>query len=437
MSRGFPAALLRRKSVMAKRYDKKHRLLRTGEIERADGYYTYRWSSRDGKRHSVTASTLEELREKEAKIQKDVSDGIRADAQNVTVNDLYKLWKHLKRGLKDNTFQNYCYMYDMFVAEDIGKMCISRLKRSDVKRFYNKLADERKLKIATIDNIHTVLHQVLQLAVEDNYVRQNVSDNMLKELKQSHTFEDGHKRALTVPEQELFLNFLANERSQYHHWHPIFTVMLGTGMRVGEVCGLRWEDIDFENGIIDVNHTLVYYNHRDENGCYFNIHTPKTKAGNRQIPMTEDVKAAFAEERKCQELNNLQCKVMVDGYTNFVFINRFGTLQHQGTLNKAIRRIIRDCNDMQLEKGGKNPILLPNFSCHSMRHTFTTRLVEAGVNIKVIQELCGHTRSDVTLDIYTTVTKELKMREFGNFEEKLQQQKREWERTLNEGRDGQ
>lgn len=422
---------------MAKRYDKKHRLLRTGETERSDGYYTYRWTSRDGKRHSVTASTLEELRQKEAEIQKDVSDGIRADAQNVTVNDLYKLWKHLKRGLKDNTYQNYCYMYEMFVAEDIGKMCISKLKRSDVKRFYNKLADERKLKIATIDNIHTVLHQVLQLAVEDNYVRQNVSDNMLKELKQSHTFEDGHKRALTMPEQELFLKFLANERSQYHYWHPIFTVMLGTGMRVGEVCGLRWEDIDFENGIIDVNHTLVYYNHRDENGCYFNIHTPKTKAGNRQIPMTEEVKAAFVEERKCQELNNLQCKVMVDGYTNFVFINRFGTLQHQGTLNKAIRRIIRDCNDMQLEKGGKNPILLPNFSCHSMRHTFTTRLVEAGVNIKVIQELCGHTRSDVTLDIYTTVTKELKMREFENFEEKLQQQKREWERTRNEGRDGQ
>lgn len=422
---------------MAKRYDKKHRLLRTGETERSDGYYTYRWTSRDGKRHSVTASTLEELRQKEAEIQKDVSDGIRADAQNVTVNDLYKLWKHLKRGLKDNTYQNYCYMYEMFVAEDIGKMCISKLKRSDVKRFYNKLADERKLKIATIDNIHTVLHQVLLLAVEDNYVRQNVSDNMLKELKQSHTFEDGHKRALTMPEQELFLKFLANERSQYHHWHPIFTVMLGTGMRVGEVCGLRWEDIDFENGIIDVNHTLVYYNHRDENGCYFNIHTSKTKAGNRQIPMTEEVKAAFVEERKCQELNNLQCKVMVDGYTNFVFINRFGTLQHQGTLNKAIRRIIRDCNDMQLEKGGKNPILLPNFSCHSMRHTFTTRLVEAGVNIKVIQELCGHTRSDVTLDIYTTVTKELKMREFENFEEKLQQQKREWERTRNEGRDGQ
>ena len=131
-----------------------------------------------------------------------------------------------------------------------------------------------------------------------------------------------------------------------------------------------------------------------------------------------------------QEYNNMKCKVTVDGYTDFIFINRFGNLQHQGTLNKALRRIIRDCNDMQLSKGKKNPVLLPKFSCHSLRHTFTTRLVEAGVNIKVIQELCGHSSSDVTLDIYTTVTKELKQREFGNFEERMKQQKKEWEQAL-------
>lgn len=407
---------------MGKRYDKKHRLLRTGETERADGYYTYRWTSRDGKRHSVTAGTLEEMRAKEEEIRRDVSDGIRVDSQNIMVNDLFELWKHLKRGLKDNTYQNYCYMYTQFVAEDIGKFLIRNLKRSDIKRFYNKLVDERGLKIATIDNIHTVLHQVLELAVEDNYVRNNVSDNLLKELKQTHHFEDEHKRALTVAEQELFLEFLASEKTQYHHWYPIFAVMVGTGMRVGEICGLRWEDVDVENGIIDVNHTLVYYNHA-VNGCYFNIHTPKTKAGKRQIPMLDEVKEAFRMEKAYQEFNNIKCNVSVDGFTNFIFVNRFGNLQHQGTLNKALRRIIRDCNEMQFTKGKKNPVLLPNFSCHSLRHTFTTRLVEAGVNIKVIQELCGHTRSDVTLDIYTTVTKELKMREFGNFEEKMKQQK--------------
>ena len=391
--------------MMGKRYDKKHRLLKTGESERPDGYYQYRYTDRKGKRHTLTAGTLEELRQREEEIIRDKSDGIRAEAKNVTLDDMFELWSRLKRGLKGNTYQNYCYMYTQFVAEDIGKFLIRNLKRSDIKRFYNKLVDERGLKIATIDNIHTVLHQVLELAVEDNYVRNNVSDNLLKELKQTHHFEDEHKRALTVAEQELFLEFLASEKTQYHHWYPIFAVMVGTGMRVGEICGLRWEDVDVENGIIDVNHTLVYYNHA-VNGCYFNIHTPKTKAGKRQIPMHDEVKEAFRMEKAYQEFNNIKCNVSVDGFTNFIFVNRFGNLQHQGTLNKALRRIIRDCNEMQFTKGKKNPVLLPNFSCHSLRHTFTTRLVEAGVNIKVIQELCGHTRSDVTLDIYTTVTKE-------------------------------
>ena len=274
-----------------------------------------------------------------------------------------------------------------------------------------------------------MIHQILQLAVEDNYIRRNISDNLLKELKSSHHYEDSHRRALTLPEQELFMEFLSKENSQYYHWLPIFTVMLGTGMRVGEITGLRWNDIDLKSGIIDVNHTLVYYKHRDENGCYFDIHSPKTKAGVRQIPMTEEVKNAFLLEKKMQDLAGIQSKVTIDGYHNFIFVNRFGNVQNQGTLNRALRRIIRDCNDKQLLKEKNNPVLLPNFSCHSLRHTFTTRLVEAGVNIKVIQviqNLCGHSRSDVTLDIYTTVTKELKQAEFDDFQKKLKEKKQEW-----------
>ena len=271
-----------------------------------------------------------------------------------------------------------------------------------------------------------MIHQILQLAVEDNYIRRNISDNLLKELKSSHHYEDSHRRALTLPEQELFMEFLSKENSQYYHWLPIFTVMLGTGMRVGEITGLRWNDIDLKSGIIDVNHTLVYYKHRYENGCYFDIHSPKTKAGVRQIPMTEEVKNAFLLEKKMQELAGIQSKVTIDGYHNFIFVNRFGNVQNQGTLNRALRRIIRDCNDKQLLKEKNNPVLLPNFSCHSLRHTFTTRLVEAGVDIKVIQNLCGHSRSDVTLDIYTTVTKELKQAEFDDFQKKLKEKKQEW-----------
>ena len=407
---------------MAKRYDKKHRLLKTGESERPDGYYQYRYTDRKGKRHTFTAGTLEELRRKEEQISRDKSDGIRAEARNVTLDDMFELWSRLKRGLKGNTYQNYCYMYKTFVSPEIGRFRITTLKRSDIKAFYNSLLDEKNLKIATIDNVHTVLHQVLTVAVEDGYMRTNIADNLLKELKQSHNMGDSHKRALTIAEQELFLDFLRRENTPYHHWYPVFSVMAHTGMRVGEITGLRWEDVDLEKGMIEVNHTLVYYNHA-EGGCYFSVHTPKTKAGNRTIPMLHEVKEAFLEEKRFQEFNRLKCKAVVDGYTDFIFINRFGNVQHQGTLNKALRRIIRDCNDMQFAKGETNPVLLPRFSCHSLRHTFTTRLVEAGVNLKVIQDTLGHKDFSTTMDIYTDVTRELKQREFDNLQEKMDQKK--------------
>ena len=397
-----------------KRKDKERIVLRKGESQRKDGNYDYRWTTRDGKRHSVYAKTLEELRAKEEEILRDKCDGIKTEARYVTINDVFEVWKQLKRGLKDNTFQNYKYMYEQFVKPDFGNTRVSQLKKSDVKRFYNMLADERALKVSTIDSIHTVLHQVLDMAVDDAYLRNNPSDNVLKELKQAHNFDTEKRKALTVAEQELFLDFLRRNH-QYNHWYPIFAVMVGTGLRVGEVTGLRWCDIDLKENLIDVNHTLVYYNHA-ENGCYFNINTPKTKAGVRNVPMLEFVKQAFIEERKYQMANGIRCSVKIDGYTDFIFVNRFGAAQHQGTLNKALRRIIRDCNDEVLERNEENPVLLPRFSCHSLRHTFTTRMCEAGVNIKVIQDALGHADISTTLNIYADVTKELKKKEFEGLE---------------------
>lgn len=399
------------KGHTTKRKDKDRIVLKKGESQRPNGTYDYRWTGRDGKRHVVYAKTLEELRAKEAEIEKDKHDGIKAEARYVTINDLFELWCQLKRGLKDNTFQNYKYMYNMFVRPSFGKLRIASVKKSDVKRFYNTLADEKILTIATIDNIHTVLHQVFDLAVDDNYIRINPTDHMLKELKQSHNFETEKRKALTVAEQKLFIDFLQNH-PQYHHWYPVFAVMLGTGMRVGEIVGLRWCDIDLEQGIIGVNHTLVYYNHGDGKGCSFSINTPKTKAGERTIPMLDFVKEAFLMEKKYQEETGLHCKATVDCYTDFIFINRFGDVQHQGTLNKAIRRIIRDCNDEVLLRGEADPVLLPKFSCHSLRHTFTTRLCESGVNVKVIQDVLGHADISTTMDIYVDVTKDMKQKEF-------------------------
>ncbi len=400
-----------------RRKDKNRKVLKKGEVQRKDGYYVYRWTTRNGTRHSVSAKTLEELRRKEEEALHDKCDGIRESEQNITLNHMFELWGNLKRELKDNTLQNYNYMYHMFVEPDLGKMRIKTLRKSDVKRFYNMLAEERGLKVSTIDSIHTVLHQVLEVAVEDGYLRMNPSDNVLKELKQSHNFDSERRKALTLAQQELFLEYLRTN-CQYRHWYPIFAVLAGTGMRIGECVGLRWEDIDLEEGIISVNHTLVYYNHATD-GCYFNVHTPKTEAGKRRIPMLDYVREAFLEERRFQEQFGIHCKVTIDGYTDFIFVNRFGSAQHQGTLNKALRRIVRDCNEEQLAKEGKEPVLLPRFSCHSLRHTFTTRLIEQNVNVKVVQDVLGHKDVKTTLDVYADVTKDLKQREFEELNRKM------------------
>lgn len=402
-----------------RRKDSNRIVLRKGEGQRPNGTYDYRWTDGKGKRRVIYGKTLKELREKEDQIERDQFDHIRPDGRATTVNDMYELWGHIKRGIKDHTFQNYKYMYEMYVKPDFGNRILAELKKSDIKRFYNMLVDQRHLRVSTIDNIHTVLHQVLDLAVEDNMIRINPSNNVLRELKQSHGFLSAKRRALTRDEEALFLNYLRRNH-QYHHWYPIFALMDGTGLRVGEATGLRWCDVDFENNLIDVNHTLLYYNHRDGNGCYFSVNTPKTAAGRRTVPMSQSVRDALIEEKNMQDQLGIHCKASVDGYTDFIFVNRFGNVQHLGSLNKALQRIMRDCNDEILmqrqEDDTEEPVLLPRFSCHVLRHTFTTRLIESGMNVKVVQDILGHADITTTMNIYADVTNELKRVEFGTYE---------------------
>lgn len=401
--------------AIERRKDSKNRVLKEGEYQRSNGTYEYKWRDKSGERHSLYAKTLDELRSKETEVARDVLNGTQTQTTNLTINDMYNRWVQLKRGLKDNTFTNYKYMYTQFVEPSFGNIKLKDLKRSDVRAFYNTLYDERNLKTMTIDNIHTVLHQVLQLAVYDDYLRYNPSDNALQELKKAHNNDVTKRHALTLPQQELFERFLCKQ-GKYHNWYPVFITMLWTGMRVGEITGLRWCDVDFDNNTISVNHTLVYYSRGDKpNGTPFAINTPKTRAGMRIIPMLPKVKEALLKEREYQEECGIICNAVIDGYTDFIFINRFGNAQHQGTLNKALRRIIRDCNYEVLEKQGDEAVTLPPYSCHTLRHTFCTRLCEADVNPKAIQDVMGHADIRTTMDIYAEVTAEVKHKKMNGF----------------------
>ena len=114
-------------------------------------------------------------------------------------------------------------------------------------------------------------------------------------------------------------------------------------------------------------------------------------------------------EREYQEECGIKSEAVVDGYRDFIFVNRFGNVQLQGTLNKVLRRIIIDCNFEVLDKDHRdNAFILPKFSNHSLRHAFTTRMCEAGVNIKAMQDILGHADAETTMQIYAEATKDLK-----------------------------
>ena len=400
------------------RYDKRRYALQKGEYQRANGMYEYKWTDAYGKRHSIYAMDLDDLRIKEQKIELNKLEGIKEPPTTLTVEKLYETWKMLKRGIKQSTSSGYVYVFDSLIRPSFGKKRVVQVKRTDVRAFYISLLDERCVSMGTVENVHNVLQQVFQYAVDDDILRKNPCDRVLKEIKASYSGLRSTKRqALSINQEINFLKYL-HDSDQYRHWFPTFFIMANTGLRVGELTGLRWQDVDLEKRTIDVNHTLAYFNHRDDRGSYFSINSPKTENGNRRIVMTEAVRNAFLWEKQYQELAQLKSLDEIDGYDDFIFINRFGHVEHQGTLNKALRRIIRDYNVEAAEKGKTDPEdMLPHFSCHVLRHTFATRLMESGVGLKYLSRTLGHSEIQTTLDIYVSATDEFNQRETKSFED--------------------
>ena len=416
-----------------KRTDNKGRILKDGETQRKDGTYRFTYTDADGVRHDVYSKRLVPtdrlppgckddlcLREKERKINRDLEDGIKAAVENkATLNDLFELYMANKPELKDTTRSNYLYMYNKYVRNDIGKKKIASIKYSDVKAFYNKLIKEKGFKPNSMEIIHTIIHPIFTLAVRDTYIRINPATGAMAEIKKSHNWEKPKRHALTETQQNRFLDFVSSSKT-YKHWMPLFTVMLGTGARIGEILGLRWVDCDFTQNIIDINHNLIY--RQQESGkMELHITTPKTRAGTRIIPMFSDVRAALLQIRlKHMEEGFNECEV--DGYTNFIFKNRFGEMLNPHVINRALERIIRACNAEETERAAQEhraPVLLPHFSAHNLRHTFCTRLCENETNLKVIQEIMGHRNIETTMDVYNEATKEKKMSSFANLEGKI------------------
>lgn len=416
-----------------KRKDNKGRVLREGEGQRSDGKYMYRYTDSGGIRRAIYSWKLvesdkapegkrstEPLRTQIKRIQRDIDDGISSyTAHKMTLNIFYDAYIETKYELKASTRNNYKYMYGRYVRDEIGSKNIADIKYSDIKRFYIHLIKDIGFKPNSMKVIHTILHPVFNMAVRDGLIRANPTDGVIAEIKKSHNWEKPKRHALTEAQQNRFIDFVSSSKI-YKRWMPLFTVMLGTGARIGEVLGLRWEDCDFTQNIIDINHSLTY--RQQESGkMEFHITTPKTRAGIRIIPMFSDVRTALLQIR-LEHMREGFNECEVDGYTNFIFKSRLGRILNSLAVNEVIGRIIRDCNmeeTARAKQERREPVLLPHFSAHNLRHTFCTRLCENEPNLKVIQEIMGHQDIKTTMDVYNEATKEKKMFSFANLEGKI------------------
>ena len=386
------------------RKDSRGRVLQKGESQRKqDGMYIYTYVDPFGKRRYVYSKDLFKLREKEQQLMRDQMDGLDYYVGgHATINMAFDRYMGTKYNLRETTRSNYIYMFNKFVRDDFGYKKIAEVKYTDIKFFYYHLLNEKGLVINTLDNVHTILHPIFEMAVRDDVIRKNPSSGVMAEIKKNSGKNKGVRHALTVEQQKAFIDAI-RYWPEYYHWYPLFVTLLGTGMRVGECIGLRWKDVDFKNRKININHSVSYYT-RGGQAC-FGVSKPKTEAGVRDIPMMDTVYDALKNEYELQKRTGF-CVVELEGMTGFVFSNKNGNLHNPHCINSAITRISEAHNAKEIieaKREQREPVIIPHFSVHQLRHTFCSRLCENETNVKVIQVIMGHKNIETTLDIYTEV----------------------------------
>lgn len=188
--------------------------------------------------------------------------------------------------------------------------------------------------------------------------------------------------------------------------------MLYTGIRVGELGAMRWADVDFEKNVIEISHTLVFDESTDHKGSVFTLNPPKTKTSERTIPMNPKVKDALLREKNRQMANGIKCSVTIDGLSDFVFLDDKGGLFHYKKLNHRLDRISSAIDSEIKSKGTVNGLTsFPHVHNHMLRHTFATRMREAGADIKATADIMGHTEVELTLNTYTDASEDFKRQE--------------------------
>ncbi len=343
---------------------------------RADGRWCGELHIEGGKRKNVYGRTRQEVQRKLAQVRRDVEAGLPVVADRQTVADFLASWlEMIEQSIRPRTLESYRYLVRVHLVPEIGAVRLSKLTPQRVQELYaSKL--KSGLSRTTVHHLHAVLHRALEMAVRLQVIQRNVCDAV-----DAPGMSATEMHVLTR-EQALALLAAAREDRLY----ALYVLALATGMRQGELLGLRWADVDLDTGTLRVRSNLQWS--RDTGTYVFG--KPKTRSGERMIELAAPFVEALREHRKAQLGERLSLgPAWVDH--DLVFCSTVGTpLDANHLRRRSFEKLLRAAD-------------LPKIRFHDLRHTAATLMRLSGVEIEVISRVLGHSSPAVTMNIYLHV----------------------------------
>jgi integrase len=320
---------------------------------------------------------------------------------NMTLDEWFEVWMDTcKKNCRDSTRHNYRMSYNR-IKESLGWRKLSGLNLIVMQQAFNELKTDASRK-----DSRRVLVDILNRAVDADLLNKNIAKQINTVVTKDSEPEE--PRVLTQEETDLFL-----EVASYYRNFNEFSLALETGMRIGEILGLKWSDIDFEHQTIYVNRTLVYAKCDDKadpqyGKWRFDFHDPKTEKGRRKIPMTVKAYQILKKQRFWKSGIESKGRRAPEGYEDLVFVTTNNTPISPRDTTVVMRNI---SNRIAL----KHPDFKP-LTPHTLRHTFATRCIECGMNPKTLQIILGHSTINITMNLYCHVTEDTLISEMSKFE---------------------